>query len=87
MKRIDGPSENRPLTIEEVRIVSDLRIMHAKVDDLYHIVDQLRHRYDETAVNIYSDQGLLSQDIDRVDQIYLWFVKLREERDRRSVGR
>ncbi len=74
--------DERALTIEEVRIVSDLRIMHAKVDDLFHLVTQLRTRYDEAAVHKYSDPQLLAQDIDRVDEIYLWYVKLREERDR-----
>jgi hypothetical protein len=78
---------DRPLSLEEVRIVSDLRIMHAKVDDLFHLVEQLKGRYNEPTVHQYADQALLSQDIDRVDAIYLWFVKLREERDRRSSGR
>ena len=81
------PFDNRALTIDEVRIVSDLRIMHAKVDDLFHLVGQLKTRYDEVAVHKYSDPVLLSQDIDRVDEIYLWFVKLREERDRHSARR
>ncbi len=84
MKSSKHSPEHRPLTIGEVRIVSDLRIMHAKVDDLFHLVEQLRQRYDEAAVNIYSDKRLLSEDIERVDDIYLWFVKLREERDRRA---
>lgn len=74
--------DERALTIDEVRIISDLRIMHAKVDDLFHLVSQLKTRYDEAAVHKYSDPHLLAQDIDRVDEIYLWYVKLREERDR-----
>ncbi len=87
MNSSEDSSGERPLSIEEVRIVSDLRIMHSKVDDLFHIVDQLKQRYDETAVNQYSDKRLLSQDIERVDEIYLWFVKLREERDRQRNRR
>ncbi len=82
MNSSDDSPAGRPLSIEEVRIVSDLRIMHAKVDELFHIVDQIRQRYDETAVCSYADRTLLGHDIDRVDEIYLWFVKLREERDR-----
>ncbi len=82
-----NPFDHRPLTIDEVRIVADLRIMHAKVDDLFHLVEQLRDRYDESVVHQYADKDRLSQDIDRVDAIYLWYVKLREERDRRSGGR
>lgn len=87
MNSADESLEGRPLSIEEVRIVSDLRIMHSKVDELFHIVEQIRQRYDEAAVNTYSDTRLLSHDIDRVDEIYLWFVKLREERDRLSRPR
>ena len=82
MDNFQGPPDDRSLSIGEVRIVSDLRIMHSKVDELFHIVEQIRQRYDEHEVNTYSDKPLLSQDIDRVDEIYLWFVKLREERDR-----
>ena len=81
------PLQDRPLSLDEVRIVSDLRIMHGKVDDLFHLVQVLRQRYSETVVHQYSDRELLSQDIERVDAIYLWFVKLREELDRQSSGR
>jgi len=87
MMALADPFGDRPLTLDEVRIVSDLRIMHAKVDDLFHLVGQLKQRYDEAAVHRYSDATLLTQDIERVDEIYLWFVKLREERDRRSTSR
>ena len=85
MTAFKDPLSERALTLDEVRIVSDLRIMHAKVDDLFHLVEQLRQRYDEVAVHKYADKGLLAQDIERVDEIYLWFVKLREERDRRRL--
>jgi len=73
---------DRPLTIDEVRIVADLRIMHAKVDELFHIVHDLQKRHYQNAIHAYADKPLLGQDIQRVDEIYLWFVKLREERDR-----
>ncbi len=71
------------LTIDEVRIVSDLRIMHSKVDELYQIISGLKQRYSEIAVQRYADAPLLAQDISRVDEIYLWFVKLKEEEDRK----
>ena len=87
MTSSQNPFDDRPLTIDEVRIVSDLRIMHNKVDDLFHLVEQLKLRYNETMVHKYSDERLLAQDIERVDEIYLWFVKLREERDRHSASR
>ena len=73
---------DRPLTIDEVRIVSDLRIMHAKVDELFHIVHDLKQRHSEGSIHVYADKPLLAQDIQRVDEIYLWFVKLREQRER-----
>ena len=78
-KRSSQALEERWLTIEEVRTVSDLRIMHAKVDELYQIVTALKERYDESAIVKYSDQPVLTNDIQRVDEIYLWFVRLKEE--------
>ena len=78
-KRTQQNVENRWITIDEARIVSDLRIMHAKVDELYHIVTALKKRHDEADVVKYADQPVLTEDIQKVDDIYLWFVKLKEE--------
>ncbi|HET7206562.1 MAG TPA: hypothetical protein VFI95_08280 [Terriglobales bacterium] len=71
--------EETGLTIDEVRVVSDLRIMHSKVDELYQIVSALKQRHDEQAIVKYADQPVLTNDIQKVDQIYLWFVALKEE--------
>ena len=84
---IEVSHEGRPLSIEEVRVVADLRIMHSKVDELFHLIEQLKQRYEEADIDLYSDHQLLTQDIGRVDEIYLWFVKLREERDRQASAR
>jgi hypothetical protein len=78
-KRTQQNVQERWLTIEETRIVSDLRIMHAKVDELYHVVTALKKHHDESAVVKYADQPVLTEDIQKVDEIYLWFVKLKEE--------
>ena len=78
-KRTPQEVESRALTIEEVRLVSDLRIMHAKVDEVYEIVKALRTRHDEAAIVRYADQPVLTEDIQKIDEIYLWFVKLKEE--------
>jgi len=72
------PVDGRWLTIEEVRIVSDLRIMHAKVDELYQLVTALKRRHDEAAIVKYADQPILTEDIQKVDEIYLWFVRVKE---------
>ena len=75
----------RYLDIEEVRLVSDLRIMHSKVDELYQIVQNLKRRHSDEAIYDYADHSVLQEDIDRVDQIYLWCVSLKEEvRKRRA---
>lgn len=79
-KKVHG----RWLDIEEVRLVSDLRIMHSKVDELLQIVQNLRRRHDEQAIFNYADQPVLQEDIERVDQIYLWFVALKEESRKRA---
>jgi hypothetical protein len=75
--------------LEKLRLVSDLRIMHAKVDELHHIVSNLRKRHSENDVIEYADESVLSENISRVDEIYLWFVKIKEQRGRsrkRVVG-
>jgi hypothetical protein len=78
-KRPHQPVEDRSLSMEEVRIVSDLRIMHSKVDELFHFVSALKARHAEADIVKYADQPVLSDDIHKVDGIYLWFVKLKEE--------
>ena len=78
-KRTQQQVEDRWLTIREVRLVSDLRIMHAKVDEIYEVVKALRTRHDEAAIVRYADQPVLTEDIRKIDEIYLWFVKLKEE--------
>lgn len=83
-KKPDQTSEGRWLDIEEIRLVSDLRIMHAKVDELYQIVDNLKRRHQEAAIREYADRTVLDDDIRRVDEIYLWFVNLKEEGLRRT---
>ena len=79
--RKEHPSQ-RALDLEEIRLVSDLRIMHAKVDQLYQIVSNLRKRHNESNIIVYADQKVLAHNIHKVDEIYLWFVKIKEERDR-----
>ena len=79
----DIPVEGRALDIEEVRIVADLRIMHAKVDELHQIVQNLKRRHSQADIHKYADQPVLSEDIARVDELYLWFLSLKEESSRR----
>lgn len=67
------------LGLEEVRLVADLRIMHAKVYELFEVVSGIKKRHDEGAIRRCSDHAMLDQDIKRVDDIYLWFVRLKEE--------
>jgi hypothetical protein len=85
-KRSSQAVAERWLTIEEVRTVSDLRIMHAKVDELYQIVSALKERYDESAIVKYADPPVLTKDIQTVDEIYLWFVRLKEESISQQAG-
>lgn len=71
-------SDERGLDVEEVRLVADLRIMHAKVHELFEIVSGLKRRHPEGTIRKYADHKMLGLDIQRVDDIYLWFVRLRE---------
>src|SRR5262245_41849653 len=72
------PVHQRALEIAEVRLVADLRIMHAKVDELYHVVANLKRRHRMALIEKYADRPILNSNIDRVDEIYLWFVALKE---------
>ena len=74
----------RALDVEEVRLVSDLRIMHAKIDELHGIISNLKRRHDEGAIVDYSDRGVLGENILRVDEIYLWCVRVKDEIERRN---
>lgn len=73
-------SHNRPqLDIEEVRLIADLRIMHAKVHELFEVVSVLKRGREESFIRQYADHAMLEKDIQRVDEIYLWFVSLKEQ--------
>jgi len=72
-------AEDRWLEIREVRLVSDLRIMHTKVDELYHVVTNLKHHHDEATIYKYADPPLLAEDIQKMEHIYTWFVALKEQ--------
>lgn len=80
------PLGSRYLSVDEVRLVADLRIMHAKVDELYQVVTNLKRRHSEGSVHKYADQRVLKEDIERVDDIYLWFVDLKDESKKQLVG-
>jgi len=73
------PTDGRSLEIEEVRLVADLRVTHSKVDELCNLVRNLKRRHSEANIHKYADQTVLNEDIDRVDEIYNWFVSLKEE--------
>ncbi len=59
--------------------MADLRIMHSKVDELYQVVANLKRRHSGADIHRYADQPLLNEDIARVDDMYGWFVTLKEE--------
>ena len=82
-KRSDSDLEGRALNVDEIRLIADLRIMHSKVGELYQVVTNLKRRHDDDAIHKYADQCVLSEDIDRVDELYMWFLRLKEQ-NRRS---
>lgn len=88
MKRSDHNKQSvgeRWLDVDEVRLVSDLRIMHSKVDELYQIVTNLKRRHSGPDIHKYADQPVLNEDIARVDEIYLWFVSLKHEENNKKA--
>jgi hypothetical protein len=76
--RSDEPITDRWLDVDEVRLIADLRIMHSKVDELFQIVARLKQRHPEANIRKYADQTALESDIHEVDQIYLWFIGLKD---------
>ncbi len=77
-------SPDERLTLREVRIVADLRVMHSKVDELYQAVRSLQRHHSDTDIHAYADPPVLGDDISKVADIYVFFVKLKEERERRG---
>ncbi|PYX83961.1 MAG: hypothetical protein DMG68_21595 [Acidobacteria bacterium] len=75
---------DRWLDIEEIRLITDLRVMHAKIDELYHLVLRLKERHAGEQIQSDADPAVLTEDINQVDEIYLWFVKLKEELEKRG---
>lgn len=72
--------KEQQLDVEEVRLIADLRIMHAKVHELFEVVSVLKKGREENYIRKYADHVMLEKDIQRVDEIYLWFISLKEER-------
>ncbi|HUQ49789.1 MAG TPA: hypothetical protein VM056_03660 [Terriglobales bacterium] len=81
----DTISRDRPLTIDEVRLISDLRVMHSKVADLFLLVNDLKRRHSEASIQANADSTVLAENINRIDEIYLWLVKVKSERGKRSA--
>jgi len=65
-----------------IRVIADLRVMHSKVDELYQVVTMLRHRHGDSDVLHYADQDVLGEDIRKIMDIYVWFNRLREKREK-----
>ena len=85
-KESQQPSvHGRWLEIDEIRLIADLRVMHAKVDELHHMITTLQKRYAEADIVRYADQELLAREIEQVDHLYLWFLKLKEEQRRKGA--
>ena len=81
-RRQQDPPPGRALTVDEIRLVADLRIMHGKVDELYQVCKILQERHPERDIINHADKKVLPEDIRKVDELYLWFVKLKEESER-----
>lgn len=78
-KQSNQPITERWLDVNEVRLIADLRVMHSKVDELYQIITNLKRRHDDDDIHKYADQPVLSEDIERVDEMYMWFLRLKEQ--------
>lgn len=75
------PKDDSP-SVDAIRLIADLRIMHSKVDELYQISKVLQTRHNENSVINYADARVLAEDIRKADELYLWFIRLKEESER-----
>jgi hypothetical protein len=82
-KQSNDELAGRALDVQEIRLIADLRVMHSKVDELYQVVTNLKRRHDDDAIHKYADQPVLSEDIDRVDEMYMWFLRLKDQNRRK----
>jgi hypothetical protein len=74
------PVSGRWLEVEEIRLIADLRVMHAKVEELFFIVDSMRRRHSGDALALYFDEPVLMNDVRLIDDVYQWYLDLRERR-------
>jgi hypothetical protein len=78
-KTMTRANEEPQFNIDEMRLIADLRIMHSKVHELFEVMTVLKRGHEESFIRRYADHAMLEKDIQRVDEIYLWFVSLKEE--------
>jgi hypothetical protein len=67
-----------------MRLIADLRIMHGKVDELFELVGTLKRRHTELEIITFEDPPVLDENIERIDEIYLWFVALKQHRGEKA---
>jgi len=74
----DEDIAERWLYVDEIRAIADLRIMHGKVTELKSVVNGLEARYSSSDVVKYSDERILSENIARMDEVYLFYLGLKK---------
>jgi hypothetical protein len=70
-KRSQPSVNDGSLTIKEVRLVCDLRIMHSKVDELYQVVNALKRHHDEAAIVKYATLSARNRYGQRITSVHL----------------
>lgn len=68
-----------PVTLEEIRIIADLRILHAKVFEVFQACNMLRSRHTEKRILQYADQAVVQDDIKKMQLLYQWFMRIQNE--------
>lgn len=67
------------ISVAQVRLIADLRIMHSKTSELYSTINMIRRRHTEADVVSCGDQNALKDDIGKMEQCYGWFLKIKSE--------
>ena len=63
---------------DAVELQTDLRILHAKVGELFQIVQQVRKHFEVDQVLTTADTRQLAKNIDHMDEVYRWFADLKK---------
>lgn len=78
-RRISRPLGGGSLDIDEIRLIAICASCTPKwMNCTISSPTLTKSRHNAVSIHEYADQPVLAEDIARVDEIYLWFLRLKE---------